>query len=110
MVRTGQSDALVVAELVRLDLEPGRACTTTTWTSGRITVLPRADVVVLTELPTTVDGAIRHTTVRWDVLARVCGARCWQRVPDLDPPRWITRRWPTQAELEVLTGLALPPA
>lgn len=108
MARTGQTGALVVAE-VRVCPSAGvGAHTETTWIQGRTTVLPRVDVVVLVTLPTSVDDAPRSMPVRWDVVARVCGAGCWQVVPGLDPPRWITRRWPTDDEQAVLAGLALP--
>jgi len=107
MGRTGQANALVVAELSRISHPGGGACTSATWIEGRITILPRADTVVLSAVPAAVDGTVTETAVRWDVLARVCGRACWQLVPGLDPPRWITRRWPAPAELEVLAGLAL---
>lgn len=108
MARTGQQDAIVVADLDLVPLGAGRACTIATWTEGRITALPQADVVRLFALPTQVDGTPTEILVRADVAARVC-ATCWQPIPGLDPPRVITRRWPTPDELAVLEGLSLPP-
>jgi hypothetical protein len=108
MAATGQADALVIARLEGLSVSARGACTSTTWSEGPTTVLPLADVVVLFELPKTIDAEPQVTHVRWDVLARVCGAGCWRLVPGLDPPRVITRRWPDDQELEVLRGLSLP--
>jgi len=107
MGRTGQADALVVADLVAVPIARSTACTATVWAQGRITVLPVADVVELFALPTSVEGTPTSLRVRWDVVERVCRA-CWQPVPGLVPPRMITRRWPDASELEVLAGLRLP--
>lgn len=107
MRRTGQTHALVVAALATVTHRDGRACTSTTWTEGPITVLPHADVVVVRSLPSSLEADAVEIIVRWDVLARICGTRCLQLVDELDPPRWITRRWPTPAELDALHGLAL---
>jgi hypothetical protein len=110
MDRTGQSGALAVAPLTRHSLPSGRACTSTTWSSTHITVLPQADVITLVQIPPALDDVTVTMTLRWDVMARVCGTTCWQHIPDLAPARWITRRWPTAPELEILAGLAIVPA
>lgn len=108
MEATGQAGALVIARLDSVETAPNRACTTTTWSEGSVTVLPHADVVVLFELPTSIDGHPTSVRVRWDVVARVCGSTCWRLVPGLDPPRVITRQWPPERLLTVLRGLSLP--
>jgi hypothetical protein len=105
---SGQADALVIAQLVGVLVSARGACTMTTWAQGPTTVLPVADVVALFELPRTIDADPQVTYVRWNVLARVCGSACWRWVPDLDPPRVITRRWPADEELQVVRGLSLP--
>ena len=107
-IASGQAGALVLAHLRGVMVSVQGACTLTTWTEGPTTVLPVADVVALFELPRDLDGEPRVTYVRWDVLARVCGSACWRWIPDIDPPRVITRRWPSDDELEIVRGLSLP--
>ncbi len=108
MARTGQAGALVVAPVTARPAPGGRASTEATWIQGRTTVLAPVDVLVLATVPIGVDDVPRTIRVRWDVVARVCGAGCWQAIPGLDPPRWITRRWPSDEEWAVLEGLSLP--
>jgi hypothetical protein len=108
MATTGQTGALVIAALDAVTVPVRGACTATTWAEGPTTVLPQADVLVLFELPATIDGAPRTTRVRWDVAARVCGPTCWRVVPGIDPLRIITRTWPSPAELDVMRALSLP--
>ncbi len=108
MARTGQQDALLVAEVTAHRSPDGGAWTESTWIQGRTTVLAEVDVVVLRTVPAHVDGHPHSLALRWDVVARVCGAGCWQPIAGLDPPRWITRRWPSAEEGRVLEALSLP--
>ncbi len=106
MARTGQGDALLVAPVVVVAGRLG-AHTATTWIEGRICVLARSDVVELFAQPRFVGADPFIVRVRWDVVARVCGPACWNPLPDVVPPRVVTRRWPDAAQMAVLTGLTV---
>ncbi len=108
MAASGQTGSIVVAPIEALPSPHRGAYSSTTWTEGAVTVLQQADVVVLFELPATVDEGPTVTRARWSIVARVCGTTCWRTVPDLDPPRVITSRWPSAAELDAIKALSLP--
>ena len=109
MARTGQGDALLVAPVEAvLTAGPG-AHTSTTWIEGRICVLARTDVVVLFAQPRFIGAEPTIIRVRWDVVARVCGADCWNPLPDIEPRRVVTRRWPSEEQVGVLANLSLEP-
>ncbi|WP_421120140.1 hypothetical protein ACE2AJ_01990 [Aquihabitans daechungensis] len=107
MARSGQGDALLVAPVEAIVGPTSEGHTSTTWIEGRICVLARVDVLVLFGQPRFVGADPVITRVRWDVAARVCGADCWNPLAGVQPPRVVTRRWPSEAQLEVLTDLSI---
>jgi hypothetical protein len=98
----GRSDDLFVAKVFAVRRPDGGAHTYTTWTEGIKTLLPPADVVLLVEQPVEPDTKPAMTLVRWDVTAQVCADDCWEVMPDFRPPRILTVRWPTPAQLGLL--------
>jgi hypothetical protein len=106
MDASGQADALVVPELEAIGTDRGW-CTSITWVEGRISILERADLVVLFGLPQGLEHHPVATTARWDVVARICGAGCWQVVEGLGFERVVTRRWPDADERAAIIALAV---
>jgi hypothetical protein len=98
----GRSDDLFVAKIFAVRRPDGGAHTYTTWTEGIKTLLPPADVVLLVEQPDEPDTKPAMTLLRWDVTAQVCADDCWKVMPDFRPPRILTVRWPTPAQLGLL--------
>lgn len=107
MEQSGQGEALVVAELEAVATSAGGWCTSVTWAEGRITLLERADIVVLFGLPPDLDRPPTATRARWDVVERICGARCWQQVEGLGMDRLVTRRWPDDEERSAIAALSI---
>jgi hypothetical protein len=102
LAETGQADDLFVAKVFAVQRPDGGAHTYTTWTQGILTLLPAADVVLLVEQPPTAATDPTMTRVRWDVTAQVCADTCWKVMPDFDPPRILTKSWPSVAQMERL--------
>lgn len=110
MRATGQADAIAVPPLEAVRSSSRGWCTSITWAEGPITVLEPADVIVLFALPQGVDAPATVTRALWDVVARICGARCWQVIAGIEPERLITRRWPDADEWAAIDALSLPAA
>ncbi len=102
LVETGQADELFVAKVFAMRRADGGAHTYTTWTEGVRTLLPAADVVLLVEQPPTGDSEPIMTWVRWDVTAHVCADTCWKVMPEFDPPRLLTKGWPSPEQMDRL--------
>jgi hypothetical protein len=70
-------------------------------------LLPAADVVLLVEQPSKADAEPTMTWVRWDVTAEVCADACWKVMPEFEPPRILTKEWPSPEQLELLKSRKL---
>lgn len=107
LAQMGQADDLFVAKLFAVQRPDGGAHTYTTWTEGIRTLLPTADVVLLVEQPPTADAQPTMTWVRWDVTAQVCADSCWKVMPAFEPPRILTKEWPSPEQLDLLKSRKL---
>jgi len=107
LARMEQPDELFVAKVFGVQRPDGTAHTYTTWTEGIATLLPAADVVLLVEQPTEAGAEPTMTWVRWDVTAQVCADTCWKAMPEFEPPRILTKEWPSPGQLELLKSRKL---
>jgi hypothetical protein len=76
--------------------DDGRVYTYAVWSKDVPTLLPRTDLVMLLTEPGVKGGEVIR--VAWEKLAEVFGD-CMIEEPGLDPPRWRTLTWPTDAML-----------
>jgi hypothetical protein len=98
------SEDVFVASFNGIQRPDGGVLTYTTWSKDVPSLLPRADQVVLGFAPGEKGGEILR--VPWPALMDIAGD-CLTQEPDLDPPRWRTRRWPEEAALVKLRAVAM---
>jgi hypothetical protein len=98
MKATGE-DVFVASQLLT-QLPDGSVESSTTWSKGVVSSLPRADTVAFVEVET--KAVFR---VGWDDVQRLAGA-AMRPEPGLDPPRWRVDDWPDAAVLDQLRAVA----
>jgi hypothetical protein len=82
-----------------LQSEDGQAFTCAIWSKDVTTLLPRADLVMLNVEPEFEDG--ETIRIPWAKLAEIVGDFIVEE-PRVNPARWRTLRWPTEAMLSRL--------
>lgn len=91
-----------VASFVGIQRGDGRVTSYTVWTQGVPSILPRAAEIALVEA---VDAEAENVfRVPWEEVERL---GLLEALPDLDPPRWRTRDWPSRAVLKQLRKVAV---
>ncbi len=95
-------DDVYVASLVGVRSEDGSVSSYAVWTEDVPTMLPPATEIAFVRLADD-EQAKDHFRVPW---AEVHREGLLEPVPDIDPPRWRTKGWPTRAVLARLRRVA----
>jgi hypothetical protein len=97
---------LFVAEYTGVEKD-GHVFSMATWSKGIPTLLPQADQVVFLVSSENEGDDLDMFRVPWDRVMELAGD-CLQILPELDPPRWQTTGWPSDAVVAKLRGAAVP--